>query len=182
MMLFRLLAAVTILLSPPTLWAAGGLDLALLKKNTQIFETIVGEVLRQNFPSPFAVTGEPEGAYLAGYGVVLSFHLNVNRSRIRTPFGEIPAPVQGQRPKDEQLRLLKESMVRCLADYGSTFKQLDESHRISISVHVEDRNELDPVKRTVIMVISASQRDVDLLATKRISLDDFQDKIHLVEY
>ncbi|MDA2923684.1 hypothetical protein MYX65_03335 [Acidobacteria bacterium AH-259-L09] len=179
--MWRSCCLLTVLLLAATAALAGeNPDLVLLKKNTEIFERIVSEILKQNFPNPFALTGEPEGTYLRGYGVVVSFHLNINRSRIRTPFGEIPGRVE--RPKEEQLRILKDSMLRCLADYGATFKQLTGPNRISISVHVEDRNELDPTKKTTVMVISASQEDVDLFTTKKISLEEFKDKVDVVEY
>lgn len=158
------------------------LDMGLLKKNTQIFERIVGEILTQNFPNPFAVTGQAEGSYVQGYGVVVSFHLNINRSRIRTPFGEIPARTEGQRSNPEQLDLLRESMVRCLADYGTSFKQLEAQDRISINAHVEDRNELDATKKTTVVVISTSKADLDLLTTEKITFEQFEDRIRVLQY
>lgn len=180
-MTHRVLLLLIFLLAVASAPAAANLNMVLLKKNTQIFEGIVGQILKQNFPSPFAVPEEPEGAYLEGYGVIVSFHLNVNRSAIRTPFGEIPAR-NGGRPKQQQLQILRDSMIRCLADYGATFKQLGDSNRISISAHVEDRNELDPVRRTTVVIISVSQGDVELLASNQISFDAFKAKVRVVEY
>lgn len=158
------------------------LDLGALKKNTQVFEKILSELLRQNFPNPFALTREPEGAYLRGFGVAVSFHLNINRSRIRTIFGELPGPSKEERPKQEQMRRLKESMIQCLADYGVTFKQLTSSNRITITAHVEDRNEMDPSKKIIIVVISASRTDINLLATQEISFDKFKERVSVLEY
>ncbi len=158
------------------------LDMGLLKKNTQIFERIVGEILTQNFPNPFALTGQAEGSYVQGYGVVVSFHLNINRSRIRTPFGEIPARTEGQRSNTEQLNLLRESIVRSLADYGTAFKQLEAEDRISINAHVEDRNELDATKKSTIVVISTSKADLDLLTTEKITFEQFEDRIRVLQY
>ena len=171
-----------LLLTGTTAFAGPDLNLELLKKNTRIFERIVGEILSQNFPNPFAVTGEAEGSYLEGYGVVVSFHLNINRSRIRTPFGEIPARTEGQLSKAEQLRVLKDAMVRCLADYGAAFKQLTPQSRLSISAHVEDRNELDSTKKTTVVVISTFKEDLDLLTTEKISFEQFEQRISVLEY
>jgi len=171
-----------VLLLSGTATFALDLDMGLLKKNTQIFERIVGEILTQTFPNPFALTGQAEGSYVQGYGVVVSFHLNINRSRIRTPFGEIPARTEGQRSNAEQLGVLKESIVRCLADYGTAFKQLDAEDRISINAHVEDRNELDATKKTTIVVISTSKQDLDLLTTEKITFEQFEDRIRVLEY
>lgn len=171
-----------LLLSGSSAFAVLDLDLGVLKKNTQIFERIVGEILTQTFPNPFALTGEAEGSYVQGYGVVVSFHLNINRSRIRTPFGEIPARTEGPRSNAQQLNALRESMVRCLADYGMAFKQLEAEERISINAHVEDRNELDATKKTTIVVISTSKRDLDLLTTEKISFEQFEDRIRVLQY
>ncbi|MDA2935453.1 hypothetical protein MYX82_14110 [Acidobacteria bacterium AH-259-D05] len=171
----------TFLLVSTTAFAAGNLDLPLLKRNTKIFEGIVNEILKQNFPNPFAVTGAAEGSYLQDYGVVVTFHLNINRATIRTPFGLVGSSKE-TRPKKEQLRILKDSMVRCLADYGATFKQLTGENSISISAHVEDRNELDSTKNTTIVVISTSKQDVDLLTTGKISFDQFEERVRVVEY
>jgi hypothetical protein len=171
-----------LLLTGSSAFAVLDLDLGVLKKNTQIFERIVGEILTQSFPNPFALTGEAEGSYVQGYGVVVSFHLNINRSRIRTPFGEIPARTEGPRSNAEQLNVLRESMVRCLADYGMAFKQLEAEERISINAHVEDRNELDATKKTTIVVISTSKRDLDLLTTEKISFEQFEDRIRVLQY
>lgn len=158
------------------------LDLVELKENTQVFEKILTELLRQDFPNPFALTREPEGAYLRGFGVVVSFHLNINRSRIRTIFGELPSSSREERPKQEQIRQIKEAMIRCLADYGTTFKQLTSLNRISITGHVEDRNEVDPSQKIVIVVISASRADVNLLAKQEISFEKFKERVSVVEY
>ena len=171
-----------LLLSGTAAFAVPDLDMGLLKKNTQIFERIVGEILTQNFPNPFALTGQAEGSYVQGYGVVVSFHLNINRSRIRTPFGEIPARTEGPRSTAEQLDLLRESIVRCLADYGTAFKQLEAQERVSINAHVEDRNELDATKKTTIVVISTSKEDLDLLTTEKITFEQFEDRIRVLQY
>ncbi len=95
--------------------AQQGYNLALIKRDTQIFEQIIEEVLKQNFSTPFALTAEPKGAYLQGYGVSFSFQLNINRATIRTPFGEMKSAksaVSSQKlSKEEQVRIVRESMI-----------------------------------------------------------------------
>jgi hypothetical protein len=164
-----------------TTFAAGNLDLPLLKRNTQIFEGIVDEIVKQDFPNPFAVTGGAEASYLQEFGIVVSVHLNINRSTLRTPFGLMPTS-QETRPKGEQISILKDSMVRCLADYGDTFKQLSGGHFIAITAHIEDRNELDPTRNTTIVIISASKENVDSLTMGRISSQQFQERVRITEY
>ena len=171
-----------LLLASTTALAAGNPDLPLLKRNTRIFEGIVNEILKQNFPNPFALTREAEGAYLQDYGVVITFHLNINRAAIRTPFGLIPARTDETRSKAEQLRILRDSMARCLGDYGATFKQLAGEELISISAHVEDRNELDSTKNITVVILSATKADVDSFTKGQISFEQFEEKVRVVEY
>ena len=168
-------------LAGTTILAAENFDLPMLKRNTRIFEGIVNEVVKQDFPNPFAVTGGAEASYLQEFGIVVSLHLNINRSTIRTPFGLVSTQ-QEERSKEEQLRTLKDSMVRCLADYGGTFKQLNSGHFIAIAAHVEDRNELDSTRNTTIVIISASKENVDSLTMGRISSQQFQERVRITEY
>ena len=165
-----------------TTFGAEAFDLAMLKRNTRIFEGIVNEVVKQDFPNPFAVTGGAEASYLQEFGIVVSLHLNINRATIRTPFGLVSTQQQEERSKEEQLRTLKDSMVRCLADYGGTFKQLTSGHFIAITAHVEDRNELDSSRNTTIVIISASKENVDSLTVGRISSQQFQERVRITEY
>jgi hypothetical protein len=134
--------------------AQQNLDLPMVKRDTKVFERIVSEVLTQNFSSPFAITAEPRGAYLQGYGLSVSFQLNINRGKIRTPFGEMKTSVPlKQRTRDQQTKLVREAMTQCLADYGHSVKQLGPHDRVTIQAHIEDRNELDPAKSTTVLVM-----------------------------
>lgn len=176
------------------LWGQQNLNLATLKQDTQVFERIIDERLRQVFTSPYALSSEPHAAYLQGYGVVISFQLNINRAKIRTPFGDVDAPQiyggPGKNPasayvadkRDEQIKRVKEILIECLADYARAIKQLSAHDRISISAHIEDRNELDPERRRIVMVVSASRDDVDLLALNKITPEDFREKLLVTEY
>ncbi len=158
-------------------------NLALLKRDTQILERIVYEILKQNFKNPFAITAEPRGAYLQGFGVTVSFQLNINRAKIRTPFGDLNAPkAVGEQSKAEQIRLVKDSMRQCLADYGQTIKQLGPHDRISVQAHIVDRNELDPAKATTILVLTCTKDDVNLLATGKLPPEKFKERVHVLEY
>jgi hypothetical protein len=158
-------------------------NLALLKRDTQILERIVYEILKQNFKNPFAITAEPRGAYLQGFGVAISFQLNINRAKIRTPFGDLNAPkAVAERSKVEQIRLVKDSMLQCLADYGQTIKQLGPHDRIAVEGYIVDRNELDPAKATTIVVLTCSKDDVNLLATGKLPVEKFKERVHVLEY
>jgi len=182
-MLYRMIVAVLLVGFSGLASAQQSQNLALLKRDTQILERIVYEVLKQSFKNPFAITAEPKGAYLQGFGVVVSFQLNVNRAKIRTPFGDLNAPkAAGERSKAEQIRLVKDSMRQCLADYGQSIKQLGPHDRIAVQAHVVDRNELDPAKSTTVLVLTCTKDDVNLLATGKLSLEKFKERVHVLEY
>lgn len=159
------------------------LNLERLKQDTEIFERIVHEVLKQNFSDPFAITSEPRGAYLQGYGMLFSFQINVNRRTIRTPFGEVrdPRPTS-RRTTEEHMRVIRTNLIDVLIEYGDSIKQLGGHDRISIAAYVDDRNELDARKSRKTLVLTASKDDVDLVAMKKISAENFKDRIDVMEY
>ncbi len=163
------------------------LNTASLKRNTQIFRGAVKVVLKENFPHRFALEAEPLATYLQGYGIVVSFELFINRPDIPTPFSrEVGSKeakaAQPHRSKEEQIDLVRQKMIACLADYGSAFKQLSSHDRIAISAHIEDRAEIDEAKRRSVMVLSASVDDIQLLAMRRITSDQFQERVHVLRY
>lgn len=185
------------LLSAGTGLAQQNLRLDLLKRDTQIFEGIVRGVLKQSFTDPFAVTAEPRGAYLQGYGVIFTFQITVGRTKIRTAFGEIDLRRLGETMDNrrggdksgkatsrvrDQLGVMKESMIQTLQDYGSTIKQLGGHDHIAITAYVKDRSVLDEMKSSKVMVLTTTKDDVDLVAMKKISADSFKGRVHIVEY
>jgi hypothetical protein len=177
------LALVILLLSSGAAPAQQSVNLTLLKRDTQIFEGIITQLLKQHFTDPFALTGEPKGVYLQGYGIALSFHITVNRARIRSPWDPIRNPRTPVQPtKDAQVALIKQTMVQSLADYANSIKQLGAHDHITIVAHVEDRHELDPEKSRTVIAMTVTKDNVNLLAMKRISLEAFKERINITQY
>jgi hypothetical protein len=157
--------------------------MASIKKESRIFERIIGEVLKQNFDNPFALAAEPKAAYVPDHGIVVSFSLKINRGTIRAFYGPIINPKRTTpQTTAEQLRTVREAVMQALADYGSTIRDLPPGLQISICAHVEDRNELDTTKNRTDIIISAVKEDVDLYTTKKIDYDEFKKRARLVEY
>lgn len=164
-------------------WAQAEMNFLSLKSDTQVFEKVVNERLKQAFSTPYAVTGDPQGVYLQGYGLVITFHLNISRTTVRTPYGELDLSEKyGKIRRDEQVNRAKDVMMRCLQDYSSSIRQLAAHDRISLGARVEDRNELDPVKRQTLIVLTVMRDDLELYQTKRISEDEFKKRVHTIEY
>ena len=126
----RLLAILIVgMTGASTLAAQQRLNMRLLKQDSQIFEAILQRVLKQNFTHPFAIESPPMASYLQGYGLVVTFHLNINRGKIRlAAYGDGPIAKEAEnspaanKSRDEQLKLLKKELIACLADYGGSIK------------------------------------------------------------
>ena len=175
---------ILVVLTLPVL-AQSSLNLPALKSDTLVFERILDERLKLGFSNPFSITDNPQAAYLQGFGVVVSVRLSINRYSVRTPFGVVESPTEGnysREKREEKLAKVKDIAIQCLADYSAAIKQLSAHDRVSISAHVEDRNELDPVKRRTIMIVTVKRDDVDLLAMRKISMEEFQERVTVLEY
>lgn len=183
MHLLRLVLLSSILISPTSgLIAQQNLNLDVFKRDSRIFEGILDEVLKQSF-SDFSIASEPQASYLPGYGAVTTFYLKINRLTIRTPFGSIERPrTASSQTKQEQVRTVKETMMEALANYGGTLKGLKPHEQISISARIEDRNELDPSRNEIVIVLTVTRDDVELYNMKKITLDDFKARVRIIEY
>ena len=168
----------------PTLGAEGpGPRVAEIKKDARVFEKIVTEVLRQSFENPFAVTAEPQAAFIPGYGVVVSFYVKINRGTLRGFTGDAGKSESGQaRSTDEQLALVRETVLRSLAEYASTLKHLSSNERVAICAHVEDRNDLDSSRNRTEIVASSLKSDIDEYLTRKIDGDEFRSRVQYLEY
>lgn len=181
-MWFILMFAGWMAVAAPVQAGAPGVKLDELKRDSRVFERIIGEILRQNFTNPFAVAAEPQGAYLPGYGMVVSFHLKINRSSIRGFWGEVGSSPAAGGSREEQLETVRRLLIQALSDYASTMKSLDPGDRVSICAHVEDRTELNPGVARVDIVAVSRKSDIDLYTTRKISLDEFRARVELLEY
>lgn len=173
------LALALALTAPPA--RAFSLDMDQLKRDTQVFEGIVSSVLRQNFEF-FEIDAEPKAAYLDGFGIAVDFRLKVNRSSIRTPFGERPTGQSEARTLRQHIQTVRASMVRILAEYGASIKQLEPDQRIAITAHIQDRKVIDPVEASTVLVLSASVEDVELVSQRKLSLGGFGQRVTITEY
>ncbi len=185
-MSLRIIVILAVLISTPIL-GQQRMNMSLLKQDTRIFEGIVGNVLNQKFTHPYALESEPMATYVQGYGIVVTFHLNINRATIRLPFGDViqsRAVVEEaeKRSRDEQIETLQEAMSECLAAYASAIKQLSGHDRVTVNAHVEDRSERDPKRKKTILVLSSLKDDIDLLAMRKITPEEFRSRLSKVRY
>ncbi len=164
---------------------ADGEKIMQVKRDTALFSKIVGEVLKQSFDNPFALSEEPQGSYLEGYGVSISFLLRINRGSIRGIYGEVMYPEKSRNAgmsKEEQLELVKKITSRTIIDYGGTIRGLADNEHVSISAHIEDRNEWDPARKMTIIVISGTKKKINEMAQANLSDEERLRQLHTLEY
>ena len=102
---------------------------------------------------------------------------------IRLPFGEIDAPNKLHKEAvKKKIQKVREILSECLATHAGSIKQLGAHDRISISAHIEDRNELDLIKRRRVLVITTTKDNADLLAMRKITQDEFMNRLHVLDY
>lgn len=181
---FRLII-MTVLLGSSTV-AQQSMNMTAFKNEARIFERVVGEVLRQDFTHPFALESEPLTTYINGYGVVVTFHLKINRPTfqgISAAAEEEPRQEQaGKRDTQQQIELVERRMVECLADFGRSLRQLNSNEHITISAHIEDRSALNPRTGKTVLTLTALKDDVDTYSASRLSFEEFRDKVRKLRY
>ena len=198
----RLLTFVAIaFLGPSVLGGQAEINLIDMKKDSLVFERILDERLKLVFSNPFVVMAGSQASYIKGYGVVVTLHLRTDRfSLFANPFADLKdtsskeEKVQvfrnllrsrSQSPQGktgEKVQKIQEILIECLSTNFHTFRQLGAQEKISISVHIEDRNELDPIKRHRILVVTTTKDNGDLLAMRQITADEFRERLHFLDY
>ena len=182
-MLKTLLVLFVVLVLGPPAQGQARLNMIDLKQDTHVFERIVDERVKLNFTNPFAMTASSQASYMQGYGVVVTFRLRIDRARIRLPIGEVDAPDKLSRKQvEKQIRRVREILMECLSNHADSIKQLGAHDRISISAHIEDRNQLDPIKRRRVLVVTTTKDNADLLAMRQITPAEFQERLHVLDY
>ncbi|HSR67683.1 MAG TPA: hypothetical protein VLU25_07055 [Acidobacteriota bacterium] len=177
---FRIL--VLTLLLAATGVAQQSMNMTAFKQEARIFERVVSEVLRQDFTHPFALETEPLTTYVSGYGVVVTFHLKINRPTFQGVSSGTQAGEAEKRGTEEQIRLVEQRMMECLADFGRSLRQLNSNEHITISAHIEDRGTLNPRAQRTVLTLSALKDDIDYLSANRISPEEFRGKVRVLRY
>jgi hypothetical protein len=160
------------------------IDYAATRREIQNFEAILNDVISSTFSSSsFALVQKPKGVYLQGYGVTLSFLINIHRAVLNTPFGEIRqgADVTPELKK-RRIEDLKEKLVRVLLDNGDSLRQLRKDELVAIVAFFEDRSFPDEPNENKTLILSVQKKDLDELAHKDDRWKEFKQRMRIVEY
>jgi hypothetical protein len=148
------------------------------------FETVINGVINSTFSSnPFAVVQKAKGAYLEDYGISFSFLINIHRAVVSTPFGQFRSreditPELKKRRIDE----LKEKLIVVLQENGQMFQQLRKDNYVTIIAFFEDRNIPGEPNANKTIVLRALKKDLDEFSHRTDSLQQFKQRMKIIEY
>jgi len=152
------------------------------KEDILKFEIAVNEVITSAFSlSPFAVVQKAKGAYLPGYGISLSFLINIHRAVITTPFGQArTGAVVTPETKHRRIEELKDKLIQVLHQNGTGFRQLRTGDSVTIIAFIEDRNFPGEPNANKTIVLSALKKDLDALRNGNDK--EFRERVKIFEY
>ena len=149
------------------------------------FEAAVNDVISTTFSSsPFALVQRPKGFYLDGYGVALTFLIDIHTAAvIHTPFGPVGTKSDDTpEMKNKRIEELKEKLIRLLQGSSDTFRQLRREDWITIVAYIEDRSIPDEPNANKTVLLSVLKKDLDELGHKSDRLKEFKARMKIVEY
>jgi len=159
------------------------IDYAVAQQDILRFESVINDVINSTFStSPFAIVQKAKGAYLPGYGISLSFLINIHRAVINTPFGQVRRSDVSPDVKKRRIEELKEKLIRALQENGDSFRQLRKEDNVTIVGFFEDRSFPDEPNTNKTIVMKAYKKDLDELGRKIDRLKEFRQRMKIVEY
>ncbi|HYK88783.1 MAG TPA: hypothetical protein VE398_08440 [Acidobacteriota bacterium] len=159
-------------------------DYAATRREIRSFEVILANVIKATFSSsPFALVQEPKGVYLQGYGVTVTFLINIHRAVLRTPFGDVRQGVEvTPELKKRRIAELKDKLIKVLLDDGDSLRQLRKEDFVTVVAFIEDTNFPDEPNENKTLVLSVLKKDLDELARKDDRRAEFIQRMRIVEY
>jgi hypothetical protein len=160
------------------------IDYSMAHEDIGKFEMVINDVINSTFgANSFAVVQRAKGAYLPGYGISLSFLINIHRAVVNTPFGQVRSRADiTPETKKRRIEELKEKLIRALQENGDTFRQLRKDDYVTIIAFFEDRNFPDEPNENKTIVMSAFKKDLDEFGHKNDRFKEFKQRMKIVEY
>ena len=159
------------------------IDYGQVQQDILKFESVVNDVINSTFSSdPIVVVQKAKGYYLPGYGISLSFIVNIHRAVINTPFGQVTRRSVSSEMKRRRIEELKERLIRAMQENGDGIRQLRKDDYVNIVAFIEDRNFPDEPSANKTIVLCAFKKDLDEFGRKIERLKEFRQRIKIVEY
>jgi hypothetical protein len=156
-------------------------DYAAMRQDISQFETALNGTIGTFSKGPFGVINAAKGVYLQGFGINFTFLINIQRAIINTPFGDVLRHSESPEQKKQWMNQLKETLIRLLLENGKELKQLRGEECVTVAAFIDDKNILEPSANKTI-VLRALKRDLDELGNRNDRLNEFKQRIKIVEY
>jgi hypothetical protein len=160
-------------------------DYSTIKKQTQLFETVLDTAIRQHFdPEHFLMLQSPRGAYLEGYGVVFTVEVNLYTMRWRNPFDASPySEKEVATARTAKLARIKEleTLIRDLLrnnGMGLDFVAPDEN--VAVVVHLFNQAEHRELPSQ--LAVQTKKQWLQEAAGRKLSAEEFRQKLSVVSF
>jgi hypothetical protein len=157
------------------------MDYAAARQDIIAFEGVLNEALQAFVKDFLGIKNSARGAYLPKFGVNFTFAIDIKRAIMNTPFGDVRRYQATAEQKRQRIEELKEMLIRMLQDSGKRFQLLGKEDCITIVAFIDDKNFLEPSANKTI-VLSALKKDLDELGNKSDRLNEFKQRIKIIEY
>jgi hypothetical protein len=157
------------------------MDYAAAKQEIRSFESSLNEALQSFIRDFLGIKDNPRGAYLPGYGANFTFAIDIKRAIFKTPFGDVSRHQATEEQKRQRVEELKDLLIRLLQAEGRKFQQLGKGDCVTIVAFIDDKNFFEPSANKTI-VLRAQKKDLDELGNRSDRLNDFKQRIKIVEY
>ncbi len=158
-------------------------DLEELKKQIELFETVLNQSLTQAFGGPFDTLERVRGAYLPGYGAVFTFEVSLSPWQNMGPFSPPPTAKSEELHREEENRRrakAKEVTEQVLANFGQILRQLAPGESVAVIIQTVAAHP-GKVERSTI-VFSVEKSLIDQRQNNSVDQAEFVRKIVTTEY
>lgn len=157
-------------------------DYVNVKRQVQLFETLLTTALNQRFERPFAVLQEPRGTYLEGYGAVFTLEVNLSPLRYLSPFSPGPHTEkelqEAHARKLQRMKEVEEIVKDLLRDHGAGLSFLRPEENVAVVVYLFNTGEQRDLPSQ--MIVQARRQA--LLEAQKLSVAEFRQRISMVAF
>ncbi len=160
-------------------------DYPAIKRQTQLFETVLDTALRQHFdPAHFLMMQAPKGAYLEGYGVVFTLEVNLYVMRWLNPFNSTPYSEKelatARAAKAEGMKDLETIIRDLLRNNGMGLDFVPPDKKVAVVVHLFNQAEFKDLPSQ--LSLQTKKQWLQEAAGRRLSAEAFRQKLSVVAF
>lgn len=142
---FMLTVVALTLLAPAVPAQTPSHDYGAIKRQMEIFETVLNTALKQRYTTAFLMLQPAKGTYLEGYGAVFTLELNLATMRYITPFDSAVYSKEeignARTLKMTRTKEVEDMAKRLIRDHGAGLNFLKPDENVAVVVHLFNTSE-----------------------------------------